>query len=120
MSYVFANKALDIDAFQSNLFKTGLFSDSAANTLAYFILIMELGSIILLLTNKILGLKVLFYMFIVFTLYISILKFLNKYEVCGCGGVLNGLSYEKHLIINISLIIISFFSLKLNFITKKI
>ena len=44
-----------------------------------------------------------------FTLYISMLRYLGKYEICGCGGILNGLSYATHLIININLIIAALF-----------
>ncbi|REC50447.1 hypothetical protein DRF62_19165 [Chryseobacterium piscium] len=111
LSYVFANKALDISAFQSNIFKTGLYSVSITKILSYFVLLVESIGIILLIVNKKAGLLYTLIMLIIFTIYISFLNFTSRYEVCGCGGVLNGLSYMAHFIINICLIILSFISL---------
>lgn len=120
MSYVFANKALDISAFQMNIFKTGIFNEKNSNILAYVVLIVELSSIILLLINKRLGLDFLLILLLAFTLYISILFYLGRYEVCGCGGILNGLSYKVHLLINILLIVLTFISKNLANYQKKI
>ena len=41
MSYIFANKALNVDAFQMNIFKTGIFGEKLSNLLAYFVLIID-------------------------------------------------------------------------------
>lgn len=120
MSYVFANKALDISAFQMNIFKTGIFNEKNSNILAYIVLIVEFSSIILLLINKKLGLDFLLIILLAFTLYISILFYLGRYEVCGCGGILNGLSYKVHLLINILLIVLTFISKNLANNQKKI
>lgn len=120
MSYVFANKALDISAFQMNIFKTGIFSERISNLLAYIVLAIEFSSIILLLVNKKLGLDFLLILLLVFTLYISVLFYLGRYEVCGCGGILNGLSYKVHLLINILLILLTFISKNLSNYLKKI
>ena len=38
----------------------------------------------------------------------------NRYEICGCGGILNGLSFTTHLAINIGIIIILTYLLKKN------
>lgn len=120
MSYVFANKALDISAFQMNIFKTGIFNEKNSNILAYVVLVVEFSSIILLLVNKKLGLDFLLILLLLFTLYISVLFYLGRYEVCGCGGILNGLSYKIHLLINILLIILTFISKNLSNYQKKI
>ena len=48
---------------------------------------------------------------IIFTIYISFLKHKGFYEVCGCGGILNGLKFQYHFIINIGLISGALFSL---------
>lgn len=120
MSYVFANKALDISAFQMNIFKTGIFGERISNLLAYIVLVIEFSSIILLLVSKKLGLDFLLILLLVFTLYISVLFYLGRYEVCGCGGILNGLSYKVHLLINILLILLTFISKNLSNYLKKI
>lgn len=110
MSYVFANKMFNVSAFQMNIFKTGIFGEQLSNLLAYFVLIIEFATIILLLISKKIGLNFLAILLLIFTLYISILFYLNRYEVCGCGGILNGLSYKIHLLINIILIVLVFLS----------
>jgi len=110
MSYVFANKAVDIESFQMNIFKTGIFSEIVSNSLGYIVLLIEMISIILLLLNKGKGLNFLIIILLSFTLYISILYHLNRYEVCGCGGILNGLSYKTHMLINVILIVVSLLS----------
>ncbi len=107
LTYIFVNKALDISAFISNIFKSGLYSPNSARILAYFVLFIELGNIIFLVFSKNKGLKISFWLFIVFTIYITFLNISNRYEVCGCGGVLNGLSFEIHFIINVTLILIT-------------
>lgn len=113
MSYVFINKALDVQSFQMNIFKTGLFSGIMAKVISYIALALELFCIILLIANKQKGLRFLFIILTIFTLYISVLRSLNRYTVCGCGGILNGLSYTSHLIINLILIFMLFLSLNL-------
>lgn len=113
MSYVFINKALDVQAFQINIFKTGLFSGVMAKIISYIALALELFSIIFLIINKQNGLRFLFIILTIFTLYISVLRSLHRYEVCGCGGILNGLSYISHLLINLLLIFMSLLSLHL-------
>jgi hypothetical protein len=61
--------------------------------------------------KKQLGLLLVTSLLLIFTLYISFLRFEGLYEVCGCGGVLNGLEYKYHLIINITLILTGLYSL---------
>lgn len=107
ISYTLWNKLLKIESFQINIAKTGVFSEKFTYIISYITLIIEAISILLLVFFKNKGLKYTSIMLIIFTIYISFLRILNKYEVCGCGGVLNGLSFNIHLIINISLIIIT-------------
>ncbi|REC65406.1 hypothetical protein DRF58_17950 [Epilithonimonas hispanica] len=103
---------IDIPAFTSNIFKTGLYGSLGAKILTYLVLVIELLNIIILLIFKKKGLFASLIIFMVFTIYITFLNFTNRYEVCGCGGVLNGLSFEKHLFINFSLIFLTIISLK--------
>ena len=109
ISYTLMNKLLQVESFQLNIAKTGVFSNHIIKPISYFILIIETISIVLLIFFKKQGILYSLIMFITFTLYIIYLYFLKKYEVCGCGGVLNGLSFEKHLLINVSLIFLTIF-----------
>ncbi len=118
LTYVFVNKVIDIPAFNSNIFKTGLYSSEVAKIMAYLVLIIELLNILFLLFSKKKGLFISLGMFLIFTIYITFLNFTNRYEVCGCGGVLNGLSFEKHLFINLGLVILTLISINFSYENK--
>lgn len=105
-SYTFINKALDIDGFKMNIAKTSLFRGVMVDIIAYFALTIEGICIILLLFREKLGLIFSWFMMLCFTCYICILSFFSLYEVCGCGGILNGLSFQWHLLINCLVIMV--------------
>lgn len=111
ISYTALNKFLDINSFQSNIYKTSLFPQPFVPYISYLAILIEITSIVLLIFNYKKGLIFTVCMFIFFTLYISVLQFLDKYEICGCGGILNGLPYISHLSINVLLILITLFIL---------
>lgn len=108
-SYTFMNKALMFDSFLLNIAKTGLFNDFLIHVLALTGLIMEFISIILLALNKKWGILVSLGMMSLFTIYIICLYLLGRYEVCGCGGIMNGLNFWSHLLINSFLIILLYY-----------
>lgn len=105
MCYTASNKLVNIDAFKTNLIKTTVFSINQAFYFSYFVIILEVVIILVLLFKKMSGLIIFFITILIFTLYISFLRFKGLYEVCGCGGVLNGLKYEYHLLINVGLMV---------------
>lgn len=107
ISYTFMNKLMSIESFQTNLLKTGLYSDSMTKYLSYIVLAGELFVLILLLFYKKIGSQALLAMLCVFTIYISFLNIYGRYEVCGCGGVLNGLEFKYHFLINVALILLA-------------
>lgn len=108
-SYTFINKILDIDGFKINIAKTSLFRGFMVDIIAYLALSIEGICIVLLLFKEKIGLIFSWLMMLCFTCYICILFFLSLYEVCGCGGILNGLPFQWHLLINcIVIIVISF------------
>ena len=108
--YTSFNKLINIESFRTNLIKTTIFSVEMANIFSVLIIVLECLVILILFINKKLGLLIFCLTIIIFTLYISYLRFKGLYEVCGCGGVLNGLKYQYHFIINMGLIIGSFLS----------
>ncbi|MCP1995015.1 MauE/DoxX family redox-associated membrane protein [Flavobacterium sp. HSC-61S13] len=103
-SYTAANKFLNLDDFKFNLIKTGLFKDDILPLVAYAAIGMELLCVALLIWRRKLGMTISLVMMILFTIYIIYLQLSGRYEVCGCGGILNGLKYEYHLIINMIII----------------
>ena len=105
-AYTLVNKLLQFDAFKLNLARTGIFDVQMVDLVAYFAVAMEAASIILLVFFRKWGLRFALLMMIAFTLYILYLATTGHYEVCGCGGVLNGLKFQWHLLINLVLIFI--------------
>lgn len=99
-SYTFINKILDIGGFMLNIAKSSLFRGYMVDIIAYSALTAEGVSLISLLFKEKIGLMISWLMMVCFTCYICILYFLSLYEVCGCGGILNGLSFQWHLLIN--------------------
>ncbi|WP_395074066.1 MauE/DoxX family redox-associated membrane protein [Flavobacterium sp.] len=112
--YTALNKLLNLDSFRTNLIKTSLFNIETAKYFSIIVVAWEIIVVALLLFYKKLGLLFFCFTMLLFTLYISFLRFKGLYEVCGCGGVLNGLSYGYHLVINISLLFGGLFLLILN------
>lgn len=111
IAYTASNKFFNIEAFQLNIAKTGMFSNETIYYLSYAVVAVEITVLGMLIFFKNIGLNALFVMIFIFTIYISYLFLQGKYEVCGCGGVLNGLSFYNHLSINILLILGTLFVL---------
>lgn len=104
LSYTTFNKLQNIESFQMNLTKTGFFPQKIIPVFSYIVITAEFLTVLMLIFYKNIGLKIAGLMFLTFTIYISLLQALGKYEVCGCGGILNGLSYKYHITINLFLI----------------
>lgn len=103
--YTATNKLVNIDSFKTNLIKTTIFSKESSEWFSYLVILLEVIIVLTLFFYKRIGLILFLFTMLAFTLYISFLRFKGLYEVCGCGGVLNGLKYQYHLLINIGLII---------------
>lgn len=106
------NKVLITDSFLLNIAKTGLFSDTLVYIVGYLAMIAEFAIIILLIFKRNVGLRFAFCMMTVFSLYILYLFLSDRYEICGCGGILNGMSFISHFAINILVILIITFLIK--------
>lgn len=105
-SYTLVNKIINIESFMLNIAKTGVFHIKIIDFVAYLVLFIETLSIVLLIFKEKLGILLSLSMMIFFTVYIILLQLLGRYEVCGCGGILNGLSFSFHLLINLMVIIL--------------
>jgi hypothetical protein len=104
ISYTLMNKLIAIESFQVNLLKTGVFDNITSIYLSYVVVASEFVVLLFLLFKKRTGSMLLLSMLITFTLYITALNYFGRYEVCGCGGILNGLQFKYHLVINILLV----------------
>lgn len=109
--YTSMNKLINLSSFKTNLIKTSLFNEANANWFSIAVILIEFIVVLFMVFRKKLGLLIVTIMLMIFTTYISYLRYKGFYEVCGCGGILNGLSYKHHLTINILLILASFYSL---------
>lgn len=101
---------MNLNSFRTNLLKTSLFSEDVANYFSVLVIILEFAIVCFMIFYKKMGLLFFTITMLFFTVYISFLRYKGLYEVCGCGGILNGLSYNTHLKINVGLIIGSLFS----------
>jgi hypothetical protein len=103
--YTALNKLMNLESFRTNLIKTSFFNIDSAKYFSLIVIFWEIVVVLLLLFIKKIGLLTFSFTMLTFTLYISFLRFKGLYEVCGCGGILNGLHYQYHLIINICLML---------------
>lgn len=104
LGYTFVNKLINFDAFLINIAKTGAFNGNIIYAVAFYALITEMLSILLLVINEKVGHIVTLAVILSYTLYIIFLVSIGKYEVCGCGGILNRLPFMWHFIINIIIV----------------
>lgn len=104
-SYTLANKLLQVENFKLNIAKTSLFHGVWVDVIAYLALLSESVCILFMVFTRRIGFFLTWIMMFAFTVYIIVLYILHRYEVCGCGGILNGLSFHWHLLINICLLL---------------
>lgn len=104
-SYTLTHKIVGYEAFTMNLIKTSIYPPQYIDVVAVGAIGVEAVAILLLIVSKSLGLRYSLGMMLVFTAYIIALYYHGRYEVCGCGGVLNGLAFGWHLLINVGLIL---------------
>ena len=103
-TYTAIHKLANLESFRRNLIKTSLFTPATADVLSWLIIALELSIVAILFLRRAQGFVLLSISLLMFTVYISYLHAHGLYEVCGCGGIMNGLSYYTHFIINICLI----------------
>lgn len=107
--YTAFNKLLNINSFQHNLLKTGLFADYFVVSFSFIVILCELIVIFFLIFYSKIGFLLVVMMMTGFTIYISYLNYSGLYEICGCGGILNGLAYKYHLLINVLILLSAIF-----------
>lgn len=94
-----------------------------ATALTYAIPILELIAVIkiLLPSLRIIGLRLTAGLMTAFTLYVLYIKITGLHNTtCPCGGLFESLTWNQHLIVNLLLMILSYWTLYINKVQQRI
>lgn len=111
-TYTLYYKVFWLEAFQMNIARSGFWAPELIPSLSIAVIIVESIAILFLTFSPRWGLRFSLVMMSSFTGYIILLYLYRKYEVCGCGGILNNLPFYQHLMINGVLILLNALTLK--------
>lgn len=102
--YASINKISDIGKFQYELGKSPLVPFGYNKLISYITILLEIGICILLSYKRFrkTGLLLSFSLLLFFTVYIFYLLNFSYFIPCSCGGILNDLSWEWHIVFNAS------------------
>lgn len=104
--YASINKFFELNIFYAQLSKSPLVPFGYNKVIGNITLILEVITCFLAFKNITrLSLLFSFGLMLFFTLYIGYLLFYSYYIPCSCGGILGNLSWESHLIFNLTLTI---------------
>ncbi|WP_313101645.1 DoxX family protein [Epilithonimonas sp.] len=110
--YASVSKLLDFENFQVQIAQSPLLS-AYAGFISYAVIISELiiSLALILYGYRLVGLYASLFLMTSFTLYIYLILNYSEYIPCSCGGVLEKLDWESHLIFNILCILIAVISI---------
>ncbi|WP_291127598.1 MauE/DoxX family redox-associated membrane protein [Flavobacterium sp. UBA7682] len=115
--YVYAavNKVVDFENFQVQLGQSPLLS-AYAGFVSYAVPVVELVIVGLLFfgRTRYLGLYASLCLMVMFTSYIFIMLHFSPFVPCSCGGILEKLSWNQHLLFNLSFFILNLSALLLH------
>ena len=101
--YAAVNKLVTHDAFVYQLSQSPLIPPEAVETVSYLVPIVEILLVLILYIQRtyMIALYSLFFLLFTFTAYIGLLLTIDENIPCSCGGILNNLSFEAHIIFNL-------------------
>ncbi len=107
--YASVNKLLDYENFSTELGKSPLLT-AFAGYVAWAVPAVELVVVILLTVPKwmLAGFYAAFSLMTMFTAYIVAILNFSDYIPCSCGGVLQNMTWNQHLVFNICFVILGF------------
>ncbi|MCD0474048.1 hypothetical protein LPB87_06530 [Flavobacterium sp. EDS] len=113
--YAAMNKGLDFENFKVELGQSPLLS-AFAGWISWAVLIVEFLIAILLLFSKtrIKALYAGFCLMSMFTAYIFIMLNYSSFLPCSCGGILEKMSWQEHLLFNLAFVVLAGLALWLN------
>ena len=107
--YASVNKLLDYENFSTELGKSPLLT-AFADYIAWAIPVIELIVVILLTVPRwmLAGFYAAFSLMTMFTAYIIAILNFSDFIPCSCGGVLQNMTWNQHLVFNIFFIVLAF------------
>lgn len=107
-TYAAVSKLLDFQNFQIQIGQSPLLSAFTASV-SYGVPIVEIAIVMMLMLPKYkwLGLYCSFLIMVMFTAYIFIILNFSSFIPCSCGGILEKMSWNEHLVFNIAFVIFS-------------
>ena len=107
-------KLLDFSVFKAQLEESPVL-EPVASVIAWCLPIVEFVVCILLFFPRfrLKGLYASFLMMTSFTVYVAVLLLTSPELPCSCGGIIEELSWQGHLIFNIALIILSYLGIRM-------
>lgn len=107
--YTAVSKLLDLSTFRQQMMNQSL-PDSLKESLVWMLPVIELITAVLLIWKKLrtMGFVLSFGLMLVFTGYVALVLFGFYDRVpCSCGGVLQGLGWEEHLVFNVVFLVLA-------------
>lgn len=113
--YSGVDKLSHFDQFVNNFSKSPFARNQYLSELSLTIIFLEIGLSLLLFFDKakriaLIGFGILSFLF---SLYISLMLFYSPYLPCSCGGIIDILSWNEHLVLTVFLFFLSFYSAEL-------
>jgi len=108
--YTSFDKIRTYDSFINDLNKSVLIPNFLVFPTSILIIILELTISVLLLFNKTkkIGFMISGLLFILFTGYIFLMLYFSPYLPCSCGGIIGTMTWNQHLVFNITSTVLSF------------
>jgi len=106
--YAAASKLMDYEKFRLQLGKSPLLTHFAG-FVAWLIPLLELVIAVMLATPRFrsCGLYAFFSLMVMFTAYIVAITRFSDYIPCSCGGVLQNMGWNQHLVFNIFFVVLA-------------
>jgi hypothetical protein len=113
-TYAAANKILDFVNFQIQLAQSPLLS-SFAEWISYLVPALEIIISVALTIRKtrLAALYASFSLMVMFSTYIAIMVNFSPFVPCSCGGILEKMSWNQHLVFNIIFVVLGFIAIVL-------
>ena len=106
--YAAVSKLMDFDNFQAQLGQSPLLS-AYTGFVSYTVILIEIIIAVLLSIPRfrLIGLFSSFCLMVLFTAYIIIITNYSSYLPCSCGGILENMDWNEHLIFNICFVVLA-------------
>ena len=107
-TYAAASKILDHETFVVQLGQSPLLTP-IAGFLSWFIPLIEIVTGIFLFSSKtrLMGLYLSFGLMILFSVYIFVITHYSSNVPCSCGGILEKMSWNQHLLFNLGFVVLA-------------